>query len=239
MIINADDYGLNTSVNLAILAGFNQGWVNSTSIMANMPGFEEAVELAYQNKIQHQIGVHLVLTSGQGLTTGIQSIPFLFEEKSHLQKLFRLNQQQQQLIFAEFSAQIERVQSCGIPISHLDTHHQIHDVWTISQIMIKLLRTYKIPSMRILNNLEKSNWHKNLYRSVINRYLSKKGVNRSNFFGSRVDYLHGVNSIPDFFNLKKIEIMVHPDYDQYGKLIDRLNGRSFDLNFQREVELIS
>ena len=43
-IINADDFGLSSSVN-KIVESFNNGLINSTTLMANMPGFEEAVEL--------------------------------------------------------------------------------------------------------------------------------------------------------------------------------------------------
>jgi hypothetical protein len=45
VIINADDFGMNSSVNRAILSSVEQGLVTSTSIMANMPGFEEAAGL--------------------------------------------------------------------------------------------------------------------------------------------------------------------------------------------------
>ena len=43
--INADDFGLGTSVNKAIVECFNSGIINSTTLMANMPGFDEAIEL--------------------------------------------------------------------------------------------------------------------------------------------------------------------------------------------------
>ena len=51
IIINADDFGLNSSVNKAIVESFNNGLINSTTLMANMPGFEEAVEMAHKSKI--------------------------------------------------------------------------------------------------------------------------------------------------------------------------------------------
>ena len=68
LIINADDFGLNTSVNHAIIESFEKGLINSTTLMANMPGFEEAIELAHKNNIIDKIGIHLCLTEGEPIT---------------------------------------------------------------------------------------------------------------------------------------------------------------------------
>ena len=46
LIVNADDFGLCTSVNKAIIECHLAGNINSTTLMANMPGTEEAVELS-------------------------------------------------------------------------------------------------------------------------------------------------------------------------------------------------
>ena len=41
-IINADDLGLSAEVNQAIVISFRNAWINSASLMANTPGFDEA-----------------------------------------------------------------------------------------------------------------------------------------------------------------------------------------------------
>ena len=46
VIVNADDFGMNHNVNLAIDYCFKKNIISSTTIMANMPGFDEAVKLA-------------------------------------------------------------------------------------------------------------------------------------------------------------------------------------------------
>lgn len=232
IIINADDFGWKASVNQAIVEAFDRGWINSTTIMANMPGFEHAVELAHKHRLQHKIGVHLVITEGQPLTGIVRDMPFLFNGKRHLKNLFLLDKTQRALVYQEMAAQIERVRACGLPITHLDTHHQIHDVWSIAQIMIRLLRAYEIPAMRILNNLEKLSLPKNWYRNAVNRYLVAKGVHHTRFFGSRVDYLNQLKRDASLLQTgEQIEIMVHPDYNEDGDLIDRLNGKTYSLDF--------
>ena len=45
LIVNADDFGLNLSVNKAVLCCFENQIINSTSLLPNTTYFEEAVEL--------------------------------------------------------------------------------------------------------------------------------------------------------------------------------------------------
>ena len=98
--------------------------------------------------------------------------------------------------------------------------------------MIRLLRAYEIPAMRILNNLEKLSLPKNWYRNAVNRYLVAKGVHHTRFFGSRVDYLNQLKRDASLLQTgEQIEIMVHPDYNEDGDLIDRLNGKTYSLDF--------
>src|SRR4051812_23191276 len=72
MIINADDFGYSSSVNAAILKAFEEGLVSSTTVMANMPAFEEACAAAHERKLLGHVGAHLVLTEGETLTEPIR-----------------------------------------------------------------------------------------------------------------------------------------------------------------------
>ena len=55
LIVNADDFGLCTSVNKAIIECHLAGNINSTTLMANMPGTEEAVELSKKHTIPPEL----------------------------------------------------------------------------------------------------------------------------------------------------------------------------------------
>jgi predicted glycoside hydrolase/deacetylase ChbG (UPF0249 family) len=46
LIINADDFGISPQVNKVILNDFKNGLITSTTLLANMPGFEDAVNIA-------------------------------------------------------------------------------------------------------------------------------------------------------------------------------------------------
>ncbi len=45
VIFNSDDFGYSYGVNYGILDAYQRGILTSTTLMANMPGFEHAVKL--------------------------------------------------------------------------------------------------------------------------------------------------------------------------------------------------
>lgn len=242
VMVNADDFGLSSSVNKAIIDSFDRGLINSTTLMANMPGFDEAIDLARKHDLTKKIGVHLVLTDGVPLTKEIKSISFLFSGKKIYRKnkyrLFFPNPRTKRLIFAEFSAQIEKIQSNHIVITHIDTHHHVHEMLGISKILLLLTKKYNIPHIRILNNLEKpTKFHKKIYRIIVNFYLRINNSNFSDFFGNQYDFISAFKKDPTFLN-KKIEVMVHPDYNFDGKLIDKA-GTNYDFSFLESLNNVA
>ena len=50
LIVNADDFGYSEAVNYGIISAHRNGIVTSTTMMANMPGFDHAVNLLKENK---------------------------------------------------------------------------------------------------------------------------------------------------------------------------------------------
>lgn len=83
VIINADDFGLESSVNKAIIELFDKGLINSATLMANMPYFEETVELTYKYNFTNRMGIHLNLDEGHLLTSDIHSTS-IFDSENHL-----------------------------------------------------------------------------------------------------------------------------------------------------------
>ncbi len=237
IIINADDFGFNSSVNKAIIESFNNELINSTTLLPNMPGFDEAVELAHKHNIIAKIGIHLTLTEGQPVTSDML-IKGYFNDRYNCdlamfkRRLFFLAKKRKELIYNEFAAQIMKVRNAGIQITHIDTHHHIHEVLSITRIILTLLKSYNIPSMRILNNLNRSTKiYKSSYRIMINKLIKFHSLNYSDFFGNQLEAIWQLEQDPRLFERKKLEIMVHPDYNQCGIIIDRINDREVKFDY--------
>src|SRR4030042_5043483 len=75
LIINADDFGLSHSVNLAVIRAFERGLCTSCSVMPNMRGFEEACDLARKHELTDRAGLHLTLTQGGTDTRAPKAFP--------------------------------------------------------------------------------------------------------------------------------------------------------------------
>lgn len=230
IIINADDFGLKSSVNQAIVESFNLGLINSTTIMANMPGFEEAVNLAHNYKITNKIGIHLNLDAGYHSTTDLQHTS-LFDNENHMsfknrKNLFFISNEEKNLIYKEFVAQIEKVIKTGIKITHIDTHHHIHEILPITKIIFSLLKTYNISSIRILNNINRSTaFYKIGYRRLVNNLIKINNRNLTDYLGNQLEVSSLLQKYPTLYENKKIEVMVHPDFDKNEKLIDWIDGK--------------
>ncbi|HOI45659.1 MAG TPA: ChbG/HpnK family deacetylase, partial [Candidatus Aminicenantes bacterium] len=67
VIVNADDFGLCQGVNRGIVLAHQKGILTSATLMANMPGFDEAVEMARDHP-RLGVGVHLNLLRGEPVT---------------------------------------------------------------------------------------------------------------------------------------------------------------------------
>src|SRR5688572_20275118 len=75
LIVNADDFGLSSSANGAIIQAHRNGILTSASLMMNEPGFDEAVALARENP-RLGVGLHLTLLCGHS-TLPCEKIPGL------------------------------------------------------------------------------------------------------------------------------------------------------------------
>ena len=134
LIINADDFGFTAGVNRAIVEAHTGGVVTSSTLMANGPAFAEAASLA-RTVPALSIGCHVVLIDGEAVLPA-ERIPTLTAQNSAAPrfrdglKTFaaralagRINPEETE---AEASAQIRKIQSTGINISHIDTHKHTH-----------------------------------------------------------------------------------------------------------------
>lgn len=208
VIVNADDFGMNSAANHAIVQAFERGWISSATLMANMPGFEEACQLAHQHHLVGWIGTHLNLTCGTPLTNPIRSCSRLCDEAGNFRPRgtrFRLSARERQAAETEMGAQVRACIERGVKPTHLDSHHHVHTEWALGGAAIAIAERYDIPAIRLSRNCGPGiggfRW---LYKLAYNSRLQLHGLAKTRYFGSSSD----VGSLLQHAS-GPIEVMVH------------------------------
>ena len=217
IIINADDFGLSDSVNNAVAEAFKKGLISDTTMLANGSAFNPAVALANERGFADKVGIHFNLTEGEPLTDEIKHCPAFCENglfHNRINRLKPLNSAEKAAVYKELTAQAKKVKTAGLSIDHADSHHHIHTAVFIAPIVFRICREYGIDKIRIHRNIGNISSRKRIIKSLYNRVLCKRGFKTTDYFGSLADIANG--KLPD-----NLEIMVHPDYDKDGVLIDR------------------
>lgn len=235
VIVNADDFGMSETVNEAIVEGFNNGILTATSIMPNMPAFDDAV-----SKIPSLCGiglaVHLNIIEGKALIPntslcdkdGNFNLSFTQIMKNSTSKLFLAD------VENEFRAQIEKVLKYAKP-DNLDSHVHVHAIPAIFNIVCRLAKEYEIPCVRTqyehfyITPKHSENFSKKHFVNfakimllntftLMNKPTLKKYGLKSNDCVIGVGYTGMMNNRTIDFGLKKherkeciLEIICHPD----------------------------
>lgn len=146
LIVNADDFGLTEGTNYGIIDGHINGLVNSTTMMMNMPGTEHAVRLAKEYNLLG-VGVHLVLTAGEPLLGDVPSLVGS-DGSFHKQSVVREGNINPEEVEREWTAQIEKFLSYGLTPTHLDSHHHVHGLPILHDVLERLAAKYNVPIRR-------------------------------------------------------------------------------------------
>jgi chitin disaccharide deacetylase len=205
LIVNADDFGYSEAVNKAILTGFESALLTSTSLMANMPGFDDAVGILRRGNVaEQQVGVHLNLTEGFALSGAVADCPTFCAPDGRFvyrrdRSLFRLSRKERVAVYEELRRQLERVLAAGIRPTHLDSHHHVHTEWAIAPLVCRLARTYGIRRVRLTRNIGPvGNRAKHWYKTFFNFWFLGRGsglVDNTDYFGDISDMKYSLNIV--------------------------------------------
>jgi predicted glycoside hydrolase/deacetylase ChbG (UPF0249 family) len=156
LIINADDFGLAPGVNRAIVELQQAGALSSATLMANGPYFSPAVYMAFAQPAL-AVGCHVVLVDGSPCLRPAE-VPSLVDPRnpssfrttvgSFFADLLRGRVREEE-IEAEAAAQIRRIQSSGITVSHIDSHKHVH---AFPRVLAPLLRAARQCGVRCVRN---------------------------------------------------------------------------------------
>ena len=156
LIVNADDFGLTSGVNRAIVEAHNKGIVTSSTLMANFPAFTEAAGIARETPTL-SVGCHVVLVDG-GPVSSPEKVPSLLS-RNGATNLFRRNLAPFALagvqgkllekdVLTEVGAQIEKLQAAGVVVSHVDSHKHTHIIPAIFKPLLAVARDLGVRAVR-------------------------------------------------------------------------------------------
>lgn len=156
LIINADDFGLHNSINVAIEEAHQKGIVTSASLVANGDAFEGAIEIAKRNK-GLGVGLHFNLTGGSPVSspgkvkTLIDSGNMFYENNWKLFLKLLKGELEVREIATEARSQLDKLYDNGVIPTHIDSHRHLHFFPFVFHAIEAVLKEYKIVKMRYLN----------------------------------------------------------------------------------------
>jgi len=216
VIVNADDLGINESVNGAIFAAMQRGTVTSATMIANGPAIESAVKNLHLFP-NCSFGVHLNLTEFQPISpASLRDLSAILDRNHCFNgnsiREVRIGVSMLKAIFREWCCQIENLMSLGVEPSHLDAHHHVHTIPQMLPVLAALRRRYKINRVRISRNLYDSTEHPSrallAKKRVYNLALRSSGFRTTRIFSDLVTFIHRCNARRP--RAASVELMAHP-----------------------------
>jgi len=152
LIVNADDFGLTAGVNRAIVEANRLGVLTSATMMANARAFDEAAALA-RSQPGLKMGCHVVLIDGDPVSANLPTLTNGLGRFRTSLKEFALAAVRRQIsadeIQQETEAQIRKIQSRGITLTHVDSHKHTH---MFPHILRPVLRAAKACGIKAVRN---------------------------------------------------------------------------------------
>ena len=256
VIINADDFGLSPGVNRGILDAFRHGVLTSTTMLVNLPSFDDAVRVA-RNNPGLPTGIHLSLLWGPPVSEPSR-VPSLVESgglfprsltvlaRRYFSGALNLNE-----VRAEFRAQIERFRRAGLTPTHVDSHKHVHCLPGVLEALADVVHDQGISRVRFPYEgglatrhveMPRTGSAKARVKSQIVGFLSRRGratlerhhLRTTDHFAG-IEYMDSLDRVTLRFILSNLregvtELMCHPGYD------DDL-AREYSRMPHREVEL--
>ena len=154
LVVNADDLGLTVGVNNGIFDAHDRGVLTSASVFANARATGDAIARA-RRRPALGIGCHLTLVDGQP-TLPPARVPSLIAGDGRFRRSWKpfivsclLGRISMTEVEQELTAQIDRLRSAGVALTHLDAHKHVHAYPPIFEIVTRLAERFRIPVVRV------------------------------------------------------------------------------------------
>ena len=157
LIINADDFGMTVGVNRAIAEAHRTGLVTSATVMSNEAATEDAIAIASQFP-SLKTGCHVVLVDGRPVSDP-HLVPTLIGSHNGDGAKFRagiaqlavasmMGQVREDEMRNEASAQIGRLRSRGLLLSHIDCHMHSHILPRVLGAVLQAAQDHEVKAVR-------------------------------------------------------------------------------------------
>ncbi|MBU1024251.1 ChbG/HpnK family deacetylase [bacterium] len=232
LIVNADDYGLVSSVSEGIIHSHLNGIVTSTTALINIASDADISRLKSISTLN--AGVHLALTAGQS-TLSKNKIPNLVDDGNFFRRKSKnrpvddygtlvFENVPEDEIRREFESQIEKFSAKGLRPSHLDTHHHIHANEKILDAVISVAIEYNLPVRSINQEMRDK--------------IRSAGVGTNDFFTGNFFGMKNINPQNLMLILSEpgdgiTELMCHPGF--LSDQLKQVSGYSKERPIEMEV----
>lgn len=175
VIINADDLGLNPVVNKKIDEALENGYITSSTILANSNYMNEVIHIVRKHP-SASFGVHLNLTEGRSLTRnpifakhGIMDENCCFILRQSFKTCPNAGKELKDAIKKEWIAQIDLLLRNDITLSHADGHHHCHSWYGLTDVFTEVMSYYRMSKARQRYIYPEKTNFKRIMKSVVSR----------------------------------------------------------------------
>jgi chitin disaccharide deacetylase len=261
LVVNADDLGLTVGVNNGIFDAHDHGVLTSASVFANAAATDDALTRALRRP-SLGVGCHLTLVDGRPILSPAR-VPSLIQDDGQFPRSWKpfivsclLGRISLSEVEQELTAQIDRVRSSGVTLTHLDAHKHVHAYPPVFAIVTRLAERFRIPVVRVpferWPSLNRSTPQRRTVRkqALMNaamlpwalrdyRQAARAGIRTPRFIGrshTGVLSAEALSAMVSALPPGVTELMVHPGY--VDERLERLNTRLLDARAD-EVDLLT
>ncbi len=236
LIINADDFGVSSTVNQAVVKAHDEGILTSCSLMVGGDAFDEAVALA-KARPRLSVGLHLTLVCGTSVLPHTE-IPHLVDARRQFADSpvvagvrYFFDPRCRVELRHEIRAQFERFLATGLPCSHVDGHLHFHLHPAVFPVVAACaaafgVRFVRLPRERLWRNLaiRRQGWPVKVGHRMVFGWLSALAARHMQRHNLRaVDEVHGLYETGRFTE------------DYWLALLDRLSAAPQEVYCHPEV----
>ncbi|HTJ94169.1 MAG TPA: hopanoid biosynthesis-associated protein HpnK [Pararobbsia sp.] len=218
LIINADDFGLHSRVNLAVEQAFTHGVLTSTSLMVGAPAAAQAVEIAHRHPAL-RVGLHIVLADGRAVSP-VSSIASIVDKRGYFPDAmaregvrFFFSPRARRELATEIRAQFEAFAATGLMLDHVNTHKHFHLHPTVLSLILSIGREFGMRSIRLPSE-PGAPWPLRPWLALTRVRLARAGIAHNRYVvgvrhSGAMDeqaLLDALDALPDGLN----EIYLHP-----------------------------